>query len=58
MSTIKNYTSTVSAITSQAMIKLEQAELLQVFLPYAYDMAKDQPLFDKVKESGFKLLNQ
>lgn len=41
-----------------AMIKLEQAELLQVFLPYAYDMAKDQTLFEKAKETGFKLLNQ
>ena len=41
-----------------AMIKLEQAELLQVFLPYVYDMANDQTLFDKVKQSGFKLLNQ
>ena len=43
-----------------AMIKLEQAELLQIFLPYSYDVMNDKTFFEHVKENGFKqlLLNQ
>lgn len=43
-----------------AMIKLEQAEMLQVFLPYSYDMANDQTFYEKMKQGEFKqlLLNQ
>lgn len=39
-----------------AMIKLEQAEVLQIFLPYVYDAASDQTFYQKVKEGGMKLL--
>jgi hypothetical protein len=38
------------------MIKLEQADIVEVFLPYVYDMAKDQTLFEKLKASNFKML--
>lgn len=39
-----------------AMIQLEQAEPLQVFLPYVYDPAKNETFYDKLKGSGFKQL--
>ena len=39
-----------------SMITLQQAELLQVFLPYAYNQAKDQTFFEQMKEGGFKAL--
>lgn len=38
------------------MIKLQQVEALQVFLPYVYDMSKDETFYDKVKSSNLKLL--
>lgn len=41
-----------------SMIKMEQAEALQVFLPYAYNVNSSQTLFDKVKESGMKMLTE
>lgn len=39
-----------------SMIMLEQAEPLQVFLPYAYDPAKDETLYEKIVNSDLKLL--
>jgi len=39
-----------------SMILLEQAEPLQVFLPYAYNPAKDQTFYEQLKEGGFKAL--
>ena len=39
-----------------SMVLLEQAEAAEVFLPYVYDSVKDQTLFERVKESGYKLL--
>lgn len=39
-----------------SLIELQQAEVLEVFLPYAYDPAKDMTFFDRVKEGGFKML--
>jgi hypothetical protein len=41
-----------------SMIKLEQAEFTQVFLPYAYDVSTNETFYDKLKASGFKALNQ
>ena len=38
------------------MIIMKQAEAIQVFLPYAYDAKNDQTYFEKIKSSGFKLL--
>ena len=40
-----------------SMIQLEQAELLQIFLPYAYDPMTEKTLYDRVKESGFRLIS-
>lgn len=39
-----------------SMIHLEQAEALQVFLPYVYNPAKDQTFFESLKEGKFKAL--
>ncbi len=39
-----------------SMIQLEQAEPMQIFLPYAYDPATDQTFFEKLEGSGFKQL--
>ncbi len=38
------------------MIRLEQAELLQIFLPYVFDPAREKTFYQQVKESGFKAL--
>lgn len=39
-----------------SMIKLDQAEVIEVFLPYAYDVNKNQTYFEKLKGNGFKQL--
>ena len=39
-----------------AMILLEQLDPLQVFLPYNYDQATGQTMYDQVKTGGVKLL--
>ena len=39
-----------------SMIKLEQAEPLQVFLPYSYDPMKDETLYEKIISSNMKML--
>lgn len=39
-----------------SMIQLEQAEAMEVFLPYAYDPAKDETFFQKLKGNNFKQL--
>ena len=41
-----------------SMILMEQAEAVQVFLPYIYDQKNDNTLFDKLKANIYKLLNQ
>jgi len=38
------------------MILLEQAEPLQIFLPYAYDPATETTFFDRIKSTGYKAL--
>ena len=40
-----------------SLIQLDQAEPAEVFLPYSYNPATDQTLFEIVKSSGFKLLS-
>jgi hypothetical protein len=39
------------------MIKLEQVEFMEVFLPYAYSLEHGKTLYELSKESDFKLLN-
>ncbi len=39
-----------------SMIMLEQAEPLQVFLPYVYNPAKEQTFYEQLKENSFKAL--
>lgn len=41
-----------------SMIQLDQAEAIEIFLPYVYDGKTDRTLFDKMKEGNFKQLNQ
>ncbi|MDQ7798516.1 MAG: hypothetical protein RDU76_06195 [Candidatus Edwardsbacteria bacterium] len=38
------------------MIRLEQAAPLEIFLPYAWDPAKNKTFFQHVQDGGFKLL--
>lgn len=39
-----------------AMIKLEQAEFIEVFLPYHYSPELNQTLFERLESGNFKLL--
>jgi hypothetical protein len=39
-----------------SMIRLEQAEPLQVFLPYVWDPAKEETFFEKLKKTNYKAL--
>lgn len=39
-----------------SIIQMEQAEAVQVFLPYAYDPRTEQTLFERMKAGGFKQL--
>lgn len=39
------------------MIKLEQAEALQVFLPYVYNPQKDETFYERIKNGNLKLLS-
>lgn len=39
-----------------SMIQLEQAEALQIFLPYVYNPATDQTFYEGLKDKGFKAL--
>lgn len=41
-----------------SMVQMQQAEALQIFLPYAYDGTNDQTFFEKLKGNGFKQLSQ
>lgn len=40
-----------------SIIQLDQAEPVEVFLPYSYDGKTDKTLFEKMKETNFKLLS-
>lgn len=39
-----------------SMIMLEQAEPMQVFLPFVWDPVKERTYFDQLKEGNFKAL--
>ena len=39
-----------------SLIELDQVELIEVFLPYMYDVSKDETFYEKMKSSGFTLL--
>ena len=41
-----------------SLIQLDQAEAIEVFLPYAYDGKNDRTLFEKMRDNNFKLLAQ
>jgi hypothetical protein len=38
------------------LVDLDQAEIVEVFLPHVYDASKNQTLFDKMKVTNYKLL--
>lgn len=39
-----------------SLIELQQVEMMEVFLPYVYDGNTDKTLFDKFRDSGYRLL--
>ena len=39
-----------------SMILLEQADAMQIFLPYVYNPATEQTFYNQLKEGGFKAL--
>ncbi len=39
-----------------SMIHLEQAEIMQVFLPYVFNPNSEQTFYDQLKETGFTML--
>ena len=41
-----------------SLIQLDQAEAIEVFLPYTYDGKNDRTLFEKMRDNNFKLLAQ
>lgn len=41
-----------------AMIDLQQAEMLEVFLPYVYDPIQEKSFYEKIKESKFLALTK
>jgi len=39
-----------------SMVVIGRRNIIEVFLPYAYDMRADMTLFDKLQGNGFKML--
>lgn len=39
-----------------SLVDLDQVELIEVFMPYLFDYTKEQTLFEKMKLSGFAML--
>jgi len=39
-----------------SLIELDQVELIEVFMPYIYDYSKNQTFFEKMKSTGFSML--
>lgn len=40
-----------------SLVELDQVEMLEIFMPYIYDAVKEQTFFERMKDSGFKLLD-
>lgn len=40
-----------------SMINMEQAEIIEVFLPYVYDLSSDTTFYQSIKQGGFKQLS-
>ncbi len=41
-----------------SFIEMEQAEFVEVFLPYVYDMVANETFYHKIRDNGFKLLGE
>lgn len=41
-----------------SMIQIQQVELMEVFMPYCYDVRNDQTFFEKMKGNGFLQLTE
>lgn len=39
-----------------SLIALEQVDFMQIFLPYVFDHSSGQTFYNRIKDSGFKLL--
>lgn len=39
-----------------ALVKLQQVEVCEVFLPYVYDVRKQKTFYEQIAEDGFKAL--
>jgi hypothetical protein len=39
-----------------SLIELDQVEFMEVFMPYIYDHSKEQTFFERMKNTGFSLL--
>lgn len=37
-------------------VELDQAEFIEIFMPFIYDHSKDQTFFERIKKDNFKLL--
>lgn len=40
-----------------SMIKLKQADFIEVFLPYVYDFKSEKTFYQSIKDNGFKQLS-
>ena len=40
-----------------SQIEMEQVEVLEILLPYVYDIANDKTYYQKIKDGGFKQLS-
>jgi hypothetical protein len=38
------------------IVDLDQAEIMEVFMPYIYDRSKEQTFFDKAKQNNFSMM--
>jgi hypothetical protein len=40
------------------MILIDRADVVEMFLPYAYDIQNDSTFYEMIRDSGFKQLTQ